>query len=266
MPSITKRTGPPAGLFLFLRICVARAVAMISVPFLASSSSAAPNDNVVVCKYVSTPGGVLDHVVIVDESTLGNANQPWPGTFPFIWTDAQGQTEVGSIALRYAQPGEQAHDVEVSGECPQEPPPPTDACPNLGGDQPEGFQCEPETDTETRDLGPLLDCDAGTITTLHQERSRTQTFNEETQEWEWGDFSDWETVDTTVEDATAADCPVDNPPEPILPPEEPPAPAPTLPNTGASPYLTALGLMGGLILTAGSALFMRSRKVRVPKA
>lgn len=263
MPSITKRTGSPAGLILFLRVCVALAVAMISVPFLASSASAVIDPNqVVVCKYSHTPveNEVAQTVIIINVNGLQGTG--FAGVFPFVFSDQQNT----SIATRFAEDGELAKDLVIGDECPPFNPPPTDACPNLGGDQPEGFQCEPETDTETRDLGPLLDCDAGTITTLHQERSRTQTFNEETQEWEWGDFSDWETVDTTVEDATAADCPVDNPPEPILPPEEPPAPAPTLPNTGASPYLTALGLMGGLILTAGSALFMRSRKVRVPKA
>lgn len=250
MPSITN----------LVRLFVALAVAMISVPLLmASSASAAPGDKVVVCKYVSTPGGELDHVVIVSENTLPDE---WDGsTFPFTWTDAHGQTEAGSIAIRFAAPGEQAHDVNVN-ECTQEPPP-DDACPGLDGDQPVGFQCEPESETETRDLGPLLDCDAGTLTTLHQERSRTQTFNADTQEWEWGAFSDWETVDSTVEDATDQDCPVDIPIDPIV---DPPAETPTLPNTGVSPYLSALGLMGALILAAGSTLFMRSRKVRVPKA
>jgi uncharacterized surface anchored protein len=156
-------------------------------------------------------------------------------------------------------------------ECSQEPPPPTDACPNLGGDQPEGFQCEPESETETRDLEPLLDCATDTVTTLHQERTRTQEFNAETQEWAFGEWSEWATVDQTVVDATDEQCP---PEEPILPPEEPilppnpPAPPenPTLPATGASPYLTGLALLGGLILTAGSALLVRSRKVRVPRA
>ena len=266
MPSTTKHAGPPAGgLLLFLRVCIALAIAMVSVPLLlASSSSAAPADQVVVCKYVSTPGGVLDHVVIVDESTLGNVNQPWPGTFPFAWTDAQGQTEVGSIALRYSTAGEQPHDVELSGECPQTPP--DDACPGLDGDQAEGFQCEPESETEQRDLEPLLDCAAGTVTTVHQERTRTQEFNAETQEWEWGAFSDWADVGSDSVDATEAQCPETpiNPPKPPNPPAPPEEPI--LPNTGSPAFLGALGLMGAMVLAAGSTLFMRSRKVRVPKA
>jgi LPXTG-motif cell wall-anchored protein len=263
MPSTIKRAGSPAGgLLLFLRVCIALAVAMISVPLLlASPSSAAPGDKVVVCKYVSTPGGVVSHVVVVAEDTLPDE---WDGSsFPFEWTDAHGQTEIGSIAIRFALPGpppEQASTISL-GECPGEVPP--DECVDLPGNQPPGFQCTPESETETQDLGPLLDCDAGTITTLHQERTRTQTFDAETQEWVWGAFSDWETVDTTEVDATEVDCPVDPPVEPVV---DPPVETPTLPNTGVSPYLTALGLMGALILAAGSTLFMRFRKVRVPKA
>jgi LPXTG-motif cell wall-anchored protein len=201
---------------------------------------------------------VLDHIVIVSENTLGNPQQPFPGTLPFIWTDAQGQTEVGSIAIRYATEGEQAHDVDPA-ECPQEP---VDECEELPGDQPPGFQCEPIT--ETRDVGPTLDCEAGTITTLHQER--TQTFDEATQTWSFGD---WVTVDTTVEEATEEDCPGEpiDPPNPPNPnPPNPPAPPtdPTLPETGAGDYL-GLGMLGALLLAGASALLWRSRRIGLPQ-
>ncbi|HET6166619.1 MAG TPA: hypothetical protein VFE07_07300 [Marmoricola sp.] len=87
----------------------------------ATSANADPNDKVVVCKYVSTPGGQLDHIVIVSASTILNDKKidpPWDGsTFPFQWEDAQGQ-EGGSIAIRFATDGEQAHDVSPS-ECTQ---------------------------------------------------------------------------------------------------------------------------------------------------
>jgi len=269
MPS-SKRAGAPAGLLLFLRLCIALAVAMISVPLLASSASADPDlDKVVVCKYTHTPvtGEIASHIIINSANAL--EGDGFDGTFPFFFSDAHNS----SIAIRFAEKGEQSNDLEI-GECPPFPGP-TDECPELPGDQPEGFQCEPLTDTETRDLGPLLDCVAGTITTLHQERTRTQTFDAEAQEWVWGAFSDWVTVDTTVVDATEQDCP---PGEPILPPAppappvvNPPAPqappeAPTLPATGSPALLSGLALMGALLLAAGSTLFMRSRKVRVPKA
>jgi LPXTG-motif cell wall-anchored protein len=246
----------------FVRLFVALAVAMIAMPFMASQASAVIDPNqVVVCKYSHTPvaNEVAQTVIIINTNGLNGTD--FAGVFPFIFSDQQNT----SIATRFAEDGELAKDLVIGDECP--PFQPTDECPDLDGDQPEGFQCTPETETETRDLGPLLDCDAGTITTLHQERSRTQTFNADTQEWEWGAFSEWETVSTDTDEATAEDCPVDNPPEPIVDPpvKNPPAPT-TLPNTGSSPYLTALALMGGLILTAGSALFMRGRKVRVPRA
>ena len=59
---------------------------------------------IVVCKYVGTPPGVLDHIVIVSENTLNNVvdeeGNPFTGLFPFEWTDAQGQTTQGSVAIR----------------------------------------------------------------------------------------------------------------------------------------------------------------------
>lgn len=256
MPSITH----------FVRLFVALALAMISVPLLlAAPANAVPAGHVVICKYVSTPGPneVASHVIMSSVESLAGSFDPNANPlFPQSFSDAQGF----SIAIRYTVDGESPNDTSILDECPVLNP--TDECDELPGDQPPDFQCEPEVVEETRDLGPLLDCDAGTITTLHQMRTKTQTFNAETQTWEEGEFTPWETVDTTVEDATAEDCPVDNPPEPIVDPpvDNPPGENPTLPNTGSSPYLTALALMGGLILTAGSALFMRGRKVRVPKA
>jgi LPXTG-motif cell wall-anchored protein len=236
---------------------------MISVPLLASTASAGslaaavPEGKVVVCKYVGTPPGTPHHIIVVAASAI----KDWDGvTFPWTFADAQD-----SIAIRYAIGNEQPGNEELVN-CPGYVPPPEDACQNLDGDQPEGFQCEPDSQRQTRDLGPLLDCDAGTLTTLHQERTRTQDFDAETQEWVWGDWSDWATFDTTVDDATAEDCPEGPPPPPGPGPEGPPAgnppPGPTvLPNTGSPAYLASLAVLGGLILSAGGALFVRSRKV-----
>ncbi len=99
---------------------------------------------IVVCKYVGTPPGVLDHIVIVSENTLNNLvddnGNPFTGQFPFSWTDAQGQTTEGSKAIRYATDGEQAKDVALSvcGETPPE-------CPNgdFNGDE-DGCGTPPE--------------------------------------------------------------------------------------------------------------------------
>lgn len=93
----------------------------VALMVAATPANAAPGDKVVVCKYVSTPGGVLDHIVVVADDTLPD---DFNGSFPFIWTDAQGQSEAGSIAVRYADAGpppEQAKDIATS-ECPSEEP------------------------------------------------------------------------------------------------------------------------------------------------
>lgn len=95
----------------------------VALMVAATPANAAPADKIVVCKYVSTPGGHLDHIVIVSENTLPDE---FDGTFPFEWTDAQGQSEHGSIAVRLANEGEQAKDVPAT-DCPQdEEPPPGD--------------------------------------------------------------------------------------------------------------------------------------------
>jgi hypothetical protein len=89
----------------------------------ATPANAAPSPKVVVCKYVGTPGGTLDHIVIVSENTLQNTGYVAPP--PATWTEAHGQSNQGSIAIRYANDGEQAHDVATS-ECPQNEEEPTD--------------------------------------------------------------------------------------------------------------------------------------------
>jgi len=98
------------------------------------------NPKVVVCKYVSTPGGELSHVVIVSENTLNSVDEYTPPADGDFWTDAQGGGG-GSIALRYATDGEQASDIEASGECPEEGEGPV-LCPegsdNAGEEIPDG--------------------------------------------------------------------------------------------------------------------------------
>jgi len=42
----------------------------VALMVTSTPANAAPSDKIVVCKYVSTPGGHLDHIVIVSENTL----------------------------------------------------------------------------------------------------------------------------------------------------------------------------------------------------
>ncbi|MBM7518472.1 hypothetical protein [Nocardioides nitrophenolicus] len=76
----------------------------------AAAAAAVNTKKVVVCKYVSTPPGVLHHIVIPSVNSLPG----FPGTFPWAFADAQI-----SVAIRYANDGEQAKDVALS-ECPQQ--------------------------------------------------------------------------------------------------------------------------------------------------
>jgi hypothetical protein len=92
---------------------------------------------VIVCKYVGTPG--------VDE-TLQSGNNPinvsvnslgsgFTGSFPYSFADAQGR----SVAIRYATGPNESGSIS---EC-EAPPPPTDVCPNLEGNQsevPDGYE------------------------------------------------------------------------------------------------------------------------------
>jgi hypothetical protein len=71
---------------------------------------------VVVCKFTGTPPGTAHHIIIVDESSLKNTPYVAPPDGD-SWTDAHGQTTEGSIALRYAAPGEQAKDVPLPAQC-----------------------------------------------------------------------------------------------------------------------------------------------------
>lgn len=267
MPSSKRAGARSGGLFLFIRLVLALGIAVISAPFLLASSSAAAPDvgKVVVCKYSHTPvtGEVAQTIIIVSANAL--EGDGFNGTFPFNFSDEQNS----SIAIRYAEEGEQSNELEI-GECP--PFPGVDDCPELPGDQPEGFQCEPLTETQTRDVGPTVDCETDTVTTLHQERTRTQVFVAEPPpgEWVWGDWSEWVTVDTTVVPATNDQCPGPiNPPPPNPPEPTPPAPvnppSPTLPDTGAEDYLGGLALLSGLILAGASALIWRSRRMGLPQ-
>lgn len=96
-------------------IGAATVVALILITGIAGQSFAAPGgtDQVVVCKYVGTPG--VDEVLQTGQNPIVvsvNAleGKGFAGTFPFAFEDAQGQ----SIAIRYAV---NSHDGDVT-ECP----------------------------------------------------------------------------------------------------------------------------------------------------
>ena len=89
-------------------------------------------------------------------------------------------------------------------QCPEEPP--TDACPELSGNQPMGTDCtQPKDDRETRDLPGVVNCDMDTYTVEHQERTREYSWDGDS--WEPGEWSEWKTYDTTVTPATDEQCP-----------------------------------------------------------
>jgi LPXTG-motif cell wall-anchored protein len=266
MPSTKRAAAPAGGLLLFLRVCIALAVAMISVPLLVASSASADPDvgQVVVCKYTSTPvtGEIAHHIVINSANAL--EGDGFDGTFPFFFSDAQNQ----SIAIRYAEEGEQSNDLEI-GECPPFPGP--EVCPegtdHAGEEIPEGETAE----SFCNDEEPPAVCPEGTDNAGQEipEGETEESFCNEAPEVcpEGTDNAGQEIPEGETAESFCNEG--DNPPEPIIdPPPAPPAPpeTPTLPNTGSPALLSSLGLMGALLLAAGSTLLMRARRIRVPKA
>jgi len=262
MPSITK----------FLRLFVALAMAMIAAPLLLSSQASAVEDpnQVVVCKYSHTPevGELAQTVNIVNTSSL--LDEGFGTTdplFPYPFSDQHSS----SLAVRYADTEENTGDLTkiINDVCPPFQAP---VCPEgtdhagevIPGDQTEEEFCN--------DPAPV--CPEGTDNAGQEipEGQTAEEFCNDPEEPpvcpEGSDNAGQEIPEgQTAEDfCNDPDEPIIDPPNPPEPVVDPPVETPTLPNTGSSPYLTALGLMGALILAAGSTLFMRSRKVRVPRA
>jgi LPXTG-motif cell wall-anchored protein len=279
MPSTNARVGTHAGhLRLFARLFVALAVAMISTPLLLAPPASAVSGDL--CKDIITEGenGWTD---ISDGSEDNTVHYEAPDGFLIDAYCVKAGSEPDAAVIIDVDPPVSEIDIDhpvkdsVSHYAVHLIPAPEDECAELPGDQPDGFQCEPLDERETRDLQPLLDCDGGTITVVHEERTRIQELIEGV--WVFGEWSEWAEYDRTVTEAPAEDCAIVDPPDPIVDPPnpivdppnpivDPPAETPTLPNTGSPAMLGALGLMGALILAAGATLLMRARKLGAPGA
>lgn len=103
--------------FMWARVTLAY-ITLLAGLVLATTAHAADEHQVVVCKYVGTPGvnetlQTGQNPIVVDSHAL--EGKGFDGTFPFAFEDAQGR----SIAIRWAA---NSHDGDIS-ECP-------------GGDQP----------------------------------------------------------------------------------------------------------------------------------
>jgi hypothetical protein len=111
---------PPAAAAPLTAPAAAPAVAPATTVATATSAVQATDstagERVVICKYVRKPyvAEVASHVIIVDEQAL--LGRGFAGTFPWAFSDAQYY----SLAIRWAQSGEQAREVTHS-ECPQAP-------------------------------------------------------------------------------------------------------------------------------------------------
>ena len=66
---------------------------------------------VVICKYIRKPGEteVPDHVIVVDYHAL--EGKGFTGTFPYPFSDGQH----GSVAIRWAEKGESASEIDLAG-------------------------------------------------------------------------------------------------------------------------------------------------------
>lgn len=96
----------------------------------AAEAPAAKAQKVVVCKYVRKPGvaETFSHIIVVNENAL--KGKGFAGTFPFAFSDAHSS----SVAVRYADKGEQGKDISAS-VCPADEPP---------GEEPPGGEEEEE--------------------------------------------------------------------------------------------------------------------------
>ncbi|KAA1400103.1 hypothetical protein [Aeromicrobium ginsengisoli] len=105
---------------------------------------------VVVCKYVGAPPGTPDHIIVVNESALGDGFQ---GVFPYAFGDAQD-----SIAIRYAVGNEQPGDEELVN-CPTFPTEITAEAPiaDPATCDEDGSLVLPETDHVTYTTEPVFD-------------------------------------------------------------------------------------------------------------
>jgi hypothetical protein len=117
--------------------------------FVEGNDCPAPPDDkkVVVCKYVGTPPGTPDHIIVVSVASLGEG---FTGTFPFPFGDAQD-----SIAIRFAVGNEQPGDEELVN-CPVEEEP--EVCPKdtdkEGQVIPDGKTAEEFCDEEDPEVCP----------------------------------------------------------------------------------------------------------------
>ncbi|MEO6604196.1 MAG: hypothetical protein ABIN55_01160 [Aeromicrobium sp.] len=75
---------------------------------------------------------------------------------------------------------------------------------------------QPPNDTELRDVAGSPDCTVFTVTTQHQSRSRTYSFDDASWTWVAGEWSSWATDSSTTEPATLEECPPPTKPEPIV--------------------------------------------------
>lgn len=107
----------------------------------AAAGQAAPGQKVVVCKYVRKPGvaEIFSHIIVVNENAL--LGKGFAGVFPFAFSDAHFK----SVAIRYAERGEQAKDVDETS-CPAGTPP---------GEEPPGE--EPPGEEPPGEVGGIVD-------------------------------------------------------------------------------------------------------------
>lgn len=177
---------------------------------------------IVVCKNVSTPAGVTRLALVVNENTLNNAKdeqgEDYAGVLPFSWTDAHGQSAgvIGSVATRVALAGEHSEGLNVAQECGGDGSA-GDACPQLLGDQPVGFECS-KAPTSVPANGEQANCiqgyrsRSGTTTSYYSFDAVTQTWTVErtVTTWSAGEnpdgWSNWQALTEAQIERFELDC------------------------------------------------------------
>ncbi len=114
-------------------------------PAAGPAAGAARGQKVVVCKYVRKPGvaEIFSHIIVVNENAL--LGKGFAGVFPFAFSDAH----FNSVAVRYAERGEQAKDVDEA-TCPAGTPPVEEP----PGEEPEGEEPPGDVGGTVEDADP----------------------------------------------------------------------------------------------------------------
>lgn len=138
----------------------------------------------------------------------------WPGvkTHKGNWSDKFSVVNIPksvnsiTVMVQYDYSNGHSDDPTKTIYRPNNCTPPVDACPQLDGDQPTGFQCGPHLKNRPRDIEGQPDCVTHMVTVFHQSQQVIEEFVNGA--WVYPDWPvAWTTDSTSQRPTTAQECP-----------------------------------------------------------